>query len=65
MNKDSSLKLSESNEKHDFIIENGIKFDFSSWSRVSDKDSESRLPIFSVDEKDESLDLISLMWLEE
>ena len=61
LNEDSSLEVSESNETHDSRSENEITFEVSSWSKVSEEHSESRLSIFSVDEKDESLDLVSLM----
>ena len=65
LNEESSLQVSESNEKHDSKIENAIKFEVSSWSKVSDEDYESRFSIFLVNEKDDSLELFSLMWLEE
>ena len=65
MNEESSLEVSESNEKHDSRSENAITFEVSSWSKVSDEDSESRLSIFLVGEEDESSCLVSLMWLEE
>ena len=63
LNKESSLEVSESNEKHDSGSKNVIIFEVSSWSKVSDEDSESRFSIFSVDEKDDSSNLVSLTCL--
>ena len=51
LNEESSLEVSESNENIDFRSKNAITFEVSSWSKVSDEDSESRFSIFSFDEK--------------
>ena len=63
LNEEISLEVSESNEKHDSRSENSIAFEFSSWTWNSDEDSESRFQTFLVDEKDESSELVSLMFL--
>ena len=61
LNEKSTLQISETNENNDSRNESSIMFEVSSWSKISDEDSELRFSTFSIYEKDEALDLISLM----
>ena len=62
--KEFSIDLSESNEKHDCRREEAISLEVLNLNETLDEGSKSSILIFSVDEKEASLEHVFLMWFE-